>query len=170
MAHMSPSLQRGGEESSCHAKARRPKTSVRSGCGTSAVWPGSQLKYVSTDLMFSLQSCLGRVGINIYIQSSGDDGEQVSPSPGDILDPRPMGFWSCKRVLLAPLLTDENAGLEMGSLYVKWSFHFPECHCVLQQIQKMKADRMWRRFGLRRLRAVCFWRGGVLLRRPLRDI
>lgn len=74
--------------SSCNAKARRPETSVRSGCVTSAaVWPGSHLKYVSTDLMFTLQSCLGRVGINIYIQYCRDDGEQVSSSPCDILDP-----------------------------------------------------------------------------------
>lgn len=88
MAYMSPSLQRGGEGSSCNAKARHPETSVRSGCVTSAaVWPGSHLKYVSTDLMFTLQSCLGRVGINIYIQCSRDDGEQLSLFPCDILDP-----------------------------------------------------------------------------------
>lgn len=88
VAFVSPSLQRGGEGSSCNAKARRPVTSVRSGCGTSAaVWPGSHFKYVSTDLMFTLLSCLGRVGINIYIQYCSDDGEQVSLSPCDILDP-----------------------------------------------------------------------------------
>lgn len=41
--------------------------------------------------MFAVQNCLGRVEINIYIQYSRDDGEQVSTYACDILDPIKAG-------------------------------------------------------------------------------
>lgn len=162
MAYMSPSLQRGREGSSCNAKARPPETSVRSGCVTSAaVWPGSHLKYVSTDLMFTLQSCLGMLGINIYIQYSRDDGEQVSLFPCDILDPNKT------------IQADQLQILQMSASNIdanRWECRFEHVVNICEvnypfsimllsysKYKKMKADQILRRFRLRWLWAVCFW-------------
>lgn len=152
VAYMSPSLQRRGEGSSCNAKARRPVTSVRSGCVTSAaVWPGSHFKYVSTDLMFTLLSCWGRVGINIYIQYCRDDTEQVSLSPCDILDPS-KAVQADQLLILQMSVSNINANA--------WECRFEHVNicevslpCSIMSLsyskyRKIKADQILRRFRL----------------------
>lgn len=179
MAYMSLSLQWGGEGSSCNEKARRPETSVRSGCVTSAaVWPGSHLKYVSTDLMFTLQSCLGRVGINIYIQYCRDDGEQVSPFPCDILDPsKAIQDHQLLILQMSASNIDANGWEQVWTCQYMWSERsiFHDVTLSYSKYRKIKADQILRRFRLSWLWAVCFWIvfgrvGGLLPLQPLHDI